>query len=137
MFMHAHLEEHGRFALMQKRILIVDDDPATTQSLARLLTAKGFLVNQVNDSTQALKVAREFQPDFVILDFLMPEMHGGDVAWQLASDAALEKTPLFILTSGASPAEFATALPPVRISILEKPIATAGLLRMLEEPQAA
>jgi len=116
---------------MPQRILIVDDDAETTQTLHRLLTAQGYLVEAENDSMQALDTARRFQPDVVILDFLMPRAHGGDVAWQLASSADLRQTPRIILCSGVPTAEFALKLPPIKIEVVEKPVNLDTLLGLL------
>src|SRR5215212_10212386 len=106
---------------MSERILIVDDDPETTRSLCVLLERKGYVVREENDSTQALTVAREFQPHAVVLDYLMPRAHGGDVAWQLASDPRLRDVRI-IICSGVSPSEIARKLPPAQIPILGKPV---------------
>lgn len=118
---------------MPRRILIVDDDVETTQTLQRLLTAHGFLVETETDSMHALDTARRFQPDIVILDFLMPRAHGGDVAWQLASAADLPQTPRIILCSGVPTAEFALKLPPIKIEVVEKPVNPDALLALLRE----
>jgi len=118
---------------MPQRILVVDDDLETTQTLHRLLTAHGFVVETENDSMHALDVARRFQPDVVILDFLMPRAHGGDVAWQLASAADLRQTPRIILCSGVPTAEFALKLPPIKIEIVEKPVNSDALLALLRQ----
>ena len=123
----------GRFETfheMAKRILIVDDDPETTHGLRRVLEKHGYDVQEENDSENALEVARAFQPHFVILDYLMPKVHGGDVAWQLASDAILQDAQV-IMCTGISKAEIAIKLPPARIPILEKPVDTDALLELL------
>lgn len=118
---------------MPQRILVVDDDVETTQTLHRLLTARGFTVEVENDSMRALDTARSFQPEVVILDFLMPRAHGGDVAWQLASAADLRQTPKIILCSGVPTAEFALKLPPIKIEIVEKPVNLDALLGLLRK----
>ena len=116
---------------MAKRVLIVDDDPDFTSAMRRLLERLGYVIYEENDPTKALEAARAFQPQFVILDFLMPKMHGGDVAWQLASDSLIE-TPRMILCTGVSKSELACKLPPVRIEILEKPVDARVVLELLE-----
>src|SRR6188474_1749702 len=106
---------------MPGRILIVDDDPQSTGGLRRFLESHGYEVHEQNDSTQALPSARAFQPKAVILDYLMPGMHGGDVAWQLASDPKLRSI-MVIVCSGVGAREISRKLPPAPIPILEKPI---------------
>lgn len=58
------------------RILVVDDEPTITEFLETGLTYEGYTVRTVADGTTALKVAREFRPDLVILDVMLPGMDG-------------------------------------------------------------
>lgn len=115
---------------MSKRVLIVDDDPVTTGALCRVLEQRGYEVRQENNSERALDDARRFRPHFVILDYLMPKMHGGDVAWQLASDTDL-KAAQVIICSAIAKSEISIHLPPSRIPILEKPVDSSALLALL------
>src|SRR5688572_4941345 len=117
---------------MATRVLIVDDDASATDRLRRLLEKKDFVVEEENDSTRASLHSREFKPDFVILDFKMPVLHGGDVAWQLQSDPELRRIKL-IVCSGIPEREIRYYLPPNPIPVLEKPIDTEALLRLLRE----
>lgn len=112
------------------RILLVDDEPQATAALKQLLDARGHIVREENDSTQALSTVKLFQPDVVILDYLMPSAHGGDVAWQIASDPQLKNVQL-VICSGVNPAEFKGKLPPTRIPIFEKPVNPDALLTVL------
>lgn len=116
---------------MAERILLIDDDPNATGGLKRLLEKQGYEVQEENDSTKALDTARAFQPRTVILDYLMPQVHGGDVAWQLASDPVLRSTKV-IICSAACRSEIHLKLPPSRIPILEKPVDTETLLQLLK-----
>lgn len=118
------------------RILVVDDEPTASAALKRLLDTKGYIVREENDATQALAVAKSFQPHVVILDYLMPRAHGGDVAWQLASDSELKNARL-VICSGVDPSEFKWRLPPKRIPILEKPVDADALLSLLSAEQDA
>jgi CheY-like chemotaxis protein len=116
---------------MCKRILAVDDDAEATSRLQRLLEARGFSVAVENDSTKVLAKARKFRPDVVILDYLMPQAHGGDVAWQIASDPALRQTRM-IMYSGVPVEEFTRTLPPVEIAVVEKPVDADVLIRLID-----
>ena len=62
---------------MTERILIVDDHPLTRDALAGLLAQNGFdVVGQASGGEEAIAIARELQPDLVLLDLSMPEMDG-------------------------------------------------------------
>jgi CheY-like chemotaxis protein len=115
---------------MNRRVLAIDDDAEATKILRLLLEKKGFQVLEENDSTRALETAREYQPDVVILDFLMPNVHGGDVAWQLASDPGLRGVKV-IICSGIPQSEIVSQLPPARIPILAKPVDPEALIALI------
>jgi two-component system OmpR family response regulator len=82
------------------KILLVDDEPAFTRVMRNYLedTAR-FEVRMENDPRKALAAAREFRPDLILLDVIMPDMDGGDVAFQLKADHALRDVPLIFLTA--------------------------------------
>ena len=117
---------------MPIRILVIDDDVQTTTDLKRFLERAGYEVQVENDSTNALEGAHLFQPHVVILDYHMPTMHGGDVAWQLSSDPLLRGVKM-IVCSGYPQSEISRALPPARIPIVEKPIDADALLQLIRE----
>lgn len=115
---------------MPERILVVDDDRDTTGAMERILAKAGFTVAVENVSRNALGAAIEFRPDVVLLDFDMPGLSGGQVAWQIYRDLRLVRTRMIVCT-GRSPSEVVSSLPPVRIPIVEKPIVAEALLRFL------
>lgn len=119
----------GTFSVAD-RILIIDDDLVTTRFLGDLLEGEGYEVRVVNRPREALLAAHEFDPDAVIVDFQMPEVHGGDVAWQFTSDPVLRAVPLLIFTAFAERVR-QCQLPPRAIPILEKPVDTRALLKWL------
>ncbi len=83
-----------------KRILLVDDEPDFTALLKDTLEGSGdYLVATVNESSQALQMAREFEPHLIFLDVVMPGKDGGDLAGDLASDPKLKKVPIVMLTA--------------------------------------
>lgn len=82
------------------KILLVDDEPDFTALFAANLEGAGsYVVKEVNDPTQAVAVAREFQPDLCIIDIVMPGMDGGDVVAALREVPEFMKTPVLMLTA--------------------------------------
>ena len=68
----------------KKRILIIDDEAGFTRMVKLNLEKTGqFEVREENKATYALAAAREFKPDLIILDVIMPTMDGGDVFNQI------------------------------------------------------
>ncbi len=89
-----------------QRILIVDDEP-NISGLVRfhLEKTQRFTVRVENRSARALSVAREFQPDIILLDVDMPGKDGGQVACEIEADPVLSVVPILFLTSLISNAE--------------------------------
>jgi len=67
----------------RKRILVVDDDPKILKALEQALQQEGYEVARATDGVEALRQVREFKPDLVILDIMLPKMDGFDVCSQL------------------------------------------------------
>ncbi|MEM9283251.1 MAG: response regulator [Verrucomicrobiota bacterium] len=124
---------------MSKKVMLVDDEVGFTELLKMNLEKSGdFEVRIENDSTLALNVAREFQPDAVLLDVVMPGMDGGDVQAQFQSDPVLKSVPVIMLTALVDSAELsAGAVAQSGSSVmLPKPVDLPLLLRVLEEAMA-
>ena len=84
----------------KKRILIVDDDVASTRLLKlNLEQANAYEVRVENGPEEALATAQEFQPHLIILDVMMPRIFGGDVAARFRADETLRQTPILFFTA--------------------------------------
>ena len=81
------------------KILIVDDDIQTTKLLELLLAERGYEATSVNDSSQAIKVAKLVNPNLIVLDLMMPEPDGFKVCRKLREDAQFIFTPILIVTA--------------------------------------
>ncbi len=84
----------------RKRILIVDDEVGFTQLLQLNLNWTGrYSVRAVNDASAALPAARDFHPDLILLDVMMPGLDGGEVASQLHKNGATRDIPILFITA--------------------------------------
>ena len=86
--------------MSKKRILLVDDEKSFTNLLKLNLEETGnYEVRVENWAEDAYGAAKEFKPDLVLLDIIMPRMPGGNVAAQIKEDPALKDTPIVFLTA--------------------------------------
>jgi two-component system alkaline phosphatase synthesis response regulator PhoP len=83
----------------KKRLLFVDDEADYLYLLSSNLEATGFYeVQTVSRSNEALAIARLFKPDVILLDVLMPGVHGPQLALQIRKEETMKETPIIFLT---------------------------------------
>ena len=111
------------------RILVIDDEPGLTRMLRLNLESSGlYLVQEENCGAQAPAVARHFKPDLILLDVIMPDISGGEVAAQLKADPALARTPIIFLTGIISTEHAERASASGEIQYVAKPATAEDLL---------
>jgi len=88
---------HASEAVHRARILLVDDSPMSLQLLIRLLRIDHEVLVATHGSV-ALDLARNEQPDLILLDMLMPDMGGMEVCRALKADARTEQIPVIFVT---------------------------------------
>lgn len=81
-----------------KRVLVVDDDDDMRALMAMLLSAT-CEVSSAADGAKGLELAKSLRPDLVVLDLLMPKMHGFEVCRRIREDAGLKGTKVLISSS--------------------------------------
>ena len=87
----------------KKKVLVIDDERSFSGLLRTNLDRLGtYEVREENDSRKALDAAREFKPDIILLDVVMPNMDGGQVLAALQADKDLKQIPVIFLTATIS-----------------------------------
>ncbi len=121
--------------MQKRRILVIDDEASVTRSIKLNLEALGrYEVRAENRAAHALAAAREFKPDLVLLDVMMPEMDGGEVAAQLQEDPLMKSTPIVFLTAIVSKEETKGQEAVIGgLSYLAKPVDVIQLTRCIEQ----
>ena len=118
----------------KRRILIVDDDRDSTHLIKILLEKiSHYLVLEENDAAKAHESARDFRPDLIFLDIMMPQIDGGDIAEQIDADPGLQRTPIIFLTALVTKAEAKAGLHIQGHPVLAKPIDIPELINRIEE----
>ena len=84
---------------MEKRILIIDDEPDVRGLLKVRLTANRFQVLEAGDGPSGISIAKQNKPDLILLDILMPGMGGIETYRALKSDPVTQDTPIIFLTA--------------------------------------
>lgn len=83
------------------KVLVVEDEEAISQLLEYNLTAEGFTVSIVDDGDEALLRAVEFEPDIILLDWMLPNVSGLEICRQLRAREDTKNTPVIMLTARA------------------------------------
>ncbi len=92
--------------MTKARILLVDDEVSVSRTLKMYLEEYGgFEVRVENAGSRALATARDFRPDLIFLDIVMPDADGGAVAAEIKADPVLKDTPIVFLTALVTPQE--------------------------------
>jgi CheY-like chemotaxis protein len=84
---------------MAEKILIVDDDLDTLRLVGLMLQHQGYRINAASSGIQAISISQSDRPDLILLDIMMPEMDGYEVARKLRSDANTSSIPIIMFTA--------------------------------------
>ncbi|WP_414936930.1 response regulator transcription factor [Amycolatopsis sp. cmx-11-51] len=79
------------------RVLVVDDEATLSELVSMALRMEGWDIRTAADGTEAVRVAREFRPDAVVLDVMLPDMSGLEVLRRLRSESP--NLPVLFLTA--------------------------------------
>jgi signal transduction histidine kinase/ligand-binding sensor domain-containing protein/AraC-like DNA-binding protein/FixJ family two-component response regulator len=101
-------------------VLVVDDND-DIRSFIRSLLEGEYKVLEASDGQQGLEVAREFLPDLIIADVMMPRMDGLEFNRELKRDRSLSTVPIILLTARATPADYEAGLATEVDQYLTKP----------------
>lgn len=120
---------------MKKRILMVDDEAALTRMVKLNLERTGnYEVRTENEGAKAIAAAREFKPDLIILDVMMPGMTGDEIAAQLKEDPELSKIKFIFVTAIVTRDEAGQAGSEIGGNVfLAKPIKAEELIGTIEK----
>lgn len=115
--------------LLQRTVLVVDDDSAVRRSLLRLLRTHGHLAIGARTGADALRKALQYRPAVIFMDLLLPAQNGIDAAWTLRRHPDLSHVPIVALS--ASP-EIAAHTAKLFHRVLSKPCPAQTLLHAIE-----
>ena len=109
-------------------ILIVDDNPANVEILQMRLAANNYEIITAADGEEGLAMARDAQPDLILLDIMMPKMDGIEVCRHIRADASLPFIPIIMVTAKADSKDVVAGLEAGGDEYLTKPVDHAALV---------
>ena len=117
---------------MSKTVLIVEDEPKNLKLVRDLLQRFGYAAIEATDGEQGISLARERQPDLILMDVMMPKMDGLEATRILKADAVTKDIPIIALTSYAMKGDKEKALEAGCNRYIAKPVDIKELLRLIE-----
>lgn len=84
---------------MPKKILLIEDEAALQKTFGDVLGQEGYNVVGAMDGETGLKMAKTEKPDMILLDLVLPKMHGFEVLKQLKEDEETKDIPIIVLTN--------------------------------------
>ncbi len=111
------------------RVLVIDDDFAMTEMLKLLLEPNAFQVYEAHSGPEGINATRQFNPEVIILDLLLPDMDG----WQICKNIrSFSKVPILVLSAMSKPGMVARALDEGADDYLLKPMQANVLIARLK-----
>ena len=110
------------------KILIVEDEPAQLELLTYNMEKEGYLVFSAIDGDEGLLVAKEQEPDLIILDWMLPKLSGIEVCRQLKRNKSTAEIPIILLTARGEESDKVRGLDIGADDYMVKPYSTAELL---------
>lgn len=114
------------------KILIIEDDEHIQELLRFNLQTNGYDVIMASDGLQGLEMAKENQPDMILLDLMLPKMDGLDVCRAVKSDAQMMTIPIIMLTAKGSETDKVLGLELGADDYLTKPFSIRELMARIK-----
>ncbi len=123
----------------EPRVLVVDDEDDIRKLLGRVLSRKGYDVVEASDGRQALERMEEVEPDVVLLDAMLPEVHGFDICRKIKRDPRFAHVPVVMVSAVYRGWRIAADLKQSYgvEAFLEKPFKIADVLAAVESALAS
>ena len=82
-----------------KKILIIEDESALQKTLGEVLSQQGYEILSALDGEVGLKLAQSKKPDLILLDMVLPKIHGFDVLKKIKDNPETKEIPVIVLTN--------------------------------------
>jgi DNA-binding response OmpR family regulator len=116
--------------LMQRVVLVIDDDPKTREFVADILEAFDFKVIQAESSEEGLTLARLDRPDVILCDVILPDALGFETAKVLRQHPSTDKVPIILMTGYPYMRQFSSN---TNWKLLLKPFSMTTMVETIKE----
>ena len=114
--------------------MLIADDESGIRSLVRMtLERDSYQILEASDGEEAIALAREFHPEVVLLDVMMPGLSGFDVCRALKGDPTTAEATVVLLTAKAQESDRAEGIAAGADDYFTKPFSPISLLRKVDE----
>jgi two-component system cell cycle response regulator DivK len=117
---------------MSKTVLIVEDNELNMKLFHDLLEAHGYDTLQTKDGREALKLARKYRPDLILMDIQLPEVSGLEVTKWIRDDEELKSIPIVAVTAFAMKGDEEKIRQGGCEAYIAKPISVVNFLETIE-----
>ena len=118
----------------KKRVLVVDDDPAIVEMLVELLERDGrFEVQTATTGFDAGLRTKEFQPDVIVLDYMLPDINGSGVIRSIRSDPTIKDVKIIIVSGVVNREDVDALLKCGADDFMQKPFSIEQLVKRITE----
>lgn len=118
---------------MRPRILVCDNEAPLRALIVAAVAGNGYDVHEARDGDESLRLARELEPDLIVLDMMMPGHTGIEVLEELRSEERFRETPVIMLTARAQATDRAAAANAGASRFISKPFSPVELGMIVEE----
>jgi DNA-binding response OmpR family regulator len=118
---------------MDKKILVIEDDPATNRLLDYSLRHHGYQVISASNGLEGIRKAKSEFPDLVILDVMLPGMDGFEICHRLRAEKTTAKTPIIMFSAKTQESDREMGLKVGADDYLTKPAAPAEIVARVDK----
>ena len=113
---------------ISKKILIIEDDPSFSRAINHIIEKEGYDVVTATNGMTGLRMAKEENPDLLVLDVMLPGLDGFEICNRLRSEPETASLPIIMLSAKGQEADKATGLKVGANEYLTKPVDRVLLL---------
>ena len=118
---------------MGKKILIIEDDPATQRLVDYSLKQEGYQIITASNGLEGIRKAIGETPDLIILDVMLPGLDGFEICYRLKSEPATANLPILMFSAKAQEIDKDTGIKVGADDYLTKPSAPADIIARVEK----